>query len=228
MKNKIRFIILLLIVTLFGTGCSGIYTLKINSDFSLSDDFVGESSDTTNNNERINNINIYKNMYQQAFHYYGNLNNFYELSSYGVKVNNNYKTIEEYNSSDICKSFECNVSIEQHNDYNIFKISLNYDSFVFRDFGEGDLTGPEYVYFDVEFPFEVLETNSNQKLTESKYRWIINEEDLKNISIKYTNEEIKSRIKESEKKQKLIVLAVLGGYLIIIASIIIVKKNIKK
>lgn len=227
MKFYKVFIIVILSI-IFACGCSSTYTLKINNDFSLEDNLIVESSDTKNRDERLENINTYKKIYIQAFDYKGNLENYYNDSDYGVKFNNVYNTIDDYNNSEICKSFNCKINNEEFDKYNIMIINLDYDSFVFKDCGEGDLNGPKYVYFEIEFPFDVIETNSKEKISDNKYRWVINEKDLKEIRIKYTTDEIKQKNKEAEKKDMLKTALIVLGYVVIIIAIIFIRKNNKK
>ena len=90
------------------------------------------------------------------------------------------------------------------------------------------MTGPQYVYLDIDIPFEILDTNAYKKLTNNKYRWLINAEDLSEVTIKYTTEAIKEKQREKTRRDYIIVGSVVLVYVVIIMIIIINKKRLRK
>ena len=226
--KRIKIILLAILIIICTTGCDGVYTLKINSDFSMSDSLEVEENGYESEDIRNENIRMYKQIYQDAFDYHEQLYNFYETNRYGVRVSNSYSSIDDYNNSSVCKSFKCKMKNEEYEEYNILTITLNYDSFIFRDCGEGDMTGPQYVYLDIDIPFEILDTNAYKKLTNNKYRWLINAEDLSEVTIKYTTEAIKEKQREKTRRDYIIVGSVVLVYVVIIMIIIINKKRLRK
>ena len=162
--KKIKVVILLLIVLLV-SGCSGVYNLEINKDLTVKEELNLVLDNESSNYDKINDL-LNRNKTD---------NSEYKLVNEGDNLNlsytRTYDSIEDYLlESPIYKQLFDNItyntdrkeiSLEASNILNLKSNSLNYSNNV------------RLIQINVTTPFKILEENSDLS-SENTYSWTIN------------------------------------------------------
>ena len=162
--KKIKVVILLLIVLLV-SGCSGVYNLEINKDLTVKEELNLVLDNESSNYDKINDL-LNRNKTDDSE---------YKLVNEGDNLNlsytRTYDSIEDYLlESPIYKQLFDNItyntdrkeiSLEASNILNLKSNSLNYSNNV------------RLIQINVTTPFKILEENSDLS-SENTYSWTIN------------------------------------------------------
>lgn len=222
-------IVLMLIFVLLVTGCTADYTLYIEKDKSVKENFVIESPNENFLELGKNIKSTIQSKYDTmvpAFSDIPNLKIFKGKETSGMKGKNEYDSIEQLNESLYFKNFNAKVRLEQ-NEYTSLYITNNYDYFYFLEETEYNPISLNAIMVHIDIPFEVIETNADE-VNGTIYTWNISDtEQLRTLYVQFNENKIVRKIIWDDK---LIIAVVILSILIFVGifSLIgwyIIKKN---
>ena len=212
MKNKVKFLIIFMLI-MITTGCSGNYNLKINADLS-----VDENLELTIDNENDayeKTLKIFEDNKIKRDNYDVNISS----NEIQISYNDKFESIEDYilNSKVYPQLFskieynKTNKFVDLYTTENM-KIKNNYN-----ENNGSNLTDLDVIQVNIENPFNMISSNEDI-INDHTYTWSIKKDDeQKNIHMQF---------KPSFNKFPL--RPVIVGSLIIIVSIFLIYNLLKK
>lgn len=212
MKNKIKFLILFLLI-IITTGCSGNYNLKINADLS-----VDENLELTIDNEN--------DAYEKTLKIFED--NKIKRDNYDVNINSNEVTITYKDKFDSIEDYILNSKvypqlfskIQYNKTSKYIDLYTNEDLKIKNGYNEengSNLTDLDVIQVNIENPFNII--SSNEDIVNNHiYTWSIKKnEGQKNIHMQF-----------KPNFNKFPIRPVIVGLLIIIVSIFLIYNLIKR
>lgn len=184
--------LILMVIIIFLTGCTADYTLYIEKDQSVKEEFIIQSPNQNfleiNKNIKATIQSRYDAMIP-AFSDIPNLKTFKGKEQSGMKGKNAYDSIEQLNESPYFKDLNAKIRLEQ-NEYTSLYITNNYDYFYLLEETEYDPISLNAIMVHIDIPFEVIETNADE-VNGTIYTWNISEtEQLRTLYIQFNENKV--------------------------------------